>query len=208
MTPVLTMRHGASLWSRLHDEPERRHARVCVTLKGRGLLADGTEFELQTVDVSAGGMCILAAVRPKMGEKIVVYLELIGGLEGEVARLTPEGFGVSFRATLRKREQIADQLTWLINRDCLGEDGQRRDDRIRPRQIDYTLRSDEGESNVKLLDISRSGVAIVSAVRPALGSWVTIGRTRARVARHIPGGFAAEFARIIAIELFDADVTL
>lgn len=189
-------------------EGARRHARVNVHLRGRGLLADGAEFEVVTQDVSAGGMCLSANVKPKIGEKIVVYLEVIGGIEGEVARLTSDGFGVSFRASLRKREQIADQLTWLINRDFLGEDGQRRADRIRPRRIDYTLKGDDGEAQVKLLDISRSGVGIISVVRPALGAWVTIGQTRARVVRHIPGGFAAEFARIVPLEFFDADIVL
>lgn len=193
---------------RLGDENERRHARVSATLKGRGLLADGTEFELQTLDVSAGGMCLVADVRPKLGEKIIVYLELIGGLEGEVVRLTADGFGMSFRVTLRKREQIADQLTWLINREHLGDDGRRGDERIRPRLTDYTLSAEDGDMAVKLLDVSRSGVAIVSSTRPAVGSWVMIGRTRARVVRHIPSGFAAEFARVIPMELFDADIIL
>jgi hypothetical protein len=179
-----------------------------VALRGRGMLSDGVEFELRTQDVSAGGMFILAEVRPKLGEKVVVYLELIGGLEGEILRVTPDGFGMSFRATLRKREQIADQLTWLINRDFLGEDGQRRDDRIRPHRIDYTLVCDEGEISVKLLDVSRSGAAIISARQLTIGTPVTIGRTRARVVRHIPGGFAVEFARIIPVELFDVEATL
>ncbi|MDB5642427.1 MAG: pilus assembly protein PilZ [Hyphomicrobiales bacterium] len=207
MTPGLNLRLGASEGRRI-EERERRHARVSISLKGRGLLADGTEFDVHTVDVSAGGMCLRADVRPKFGEKIVVYLEVIGGLEGEVARLTPDGFSMSFRATLRKREQIADQLTWLINRDYLGEDGQRRAERIRPRRIDYTVCGDEGDVCIKLLDISRSGVAVLSATRLAIGAWVTIGRTRARVVRHIPGGFAAEFARAIPMEMFDADIVL
>jgi hypothetical protein len=208
MTPVTTSRSGPALSSRRRDERERRHMRVNVSLKGRGLLADGLEFEVQTQDVSAGGMYLLASVRPRLGEKIVVYLELIGGLEGEVARVTPEGFGMSFRASLRKREQIADQLTWLINREYLGEDGQRRADRIQPRLSDYTMPCDEGEIGVKLVDISRSGAALLCARQPTVGTWVSIGRMRARIVRHIPGGFAVEFARIIPVELFDADIVL
>jgi len=103
MTPVITSGQNAVLWGAALKEHERRHARVGVRLTGRGLLADGTEFDLHTLDVSAGGMCIVADVRPSIGQKLVVYLELIGGLQGEIARLTPEGFGMSFRASLRKR---------------------------------------------------------------------------------------------------------
>jgi hypothetical protein len=189
-------------------QPERRHARVAVSLKGRGLLADGTEFDLETTDVSAGGMCLVADVRPALGQKVVVYLELIGGLQGEVIRLTDNGFGMSFRATPRKRDQIADQLTWLINRDLLGEDGLRRADRIRPRSVDYRLRTAAGEAEAKIVDLSRSGAALLSAVQPSHGEWVTIGRMRGKVVRAFPGGFAIEFARAIPIEHFDQDVTL
>jgi hypothetical protein len=208
MTPVITSGRRTNLSSAKLHEGGRRHARVAVQLKGRGLLKDGTEFELTTVDVSAGGMAIVADVRPLVGEKIVVYLELIGGLEGEVARVTPDGFGMSFRASLRKREQIADQLTWLINRDHLGDDGQRRAERIQPRRTDYNLRFEDSEAPAKVLDISRSGAAFLTSRRPEVGSWIHVGRTRARVVRHLPGGFAVEFARVIPVELFDADLTL
>jgi hypothetical protein len=208
MTPGTILRSHLAQARERHDEGARRHARVSVTLKGRGLLSDGTEFEVHTQDVSAGGMSLIADVKPQLGEKVVVYLEVIGGLEGEIARVTETGFSMSFRASLRKREQIADQLTWLINREYLGEDGQRRADRIRPRRTDYMLKGELGELCVKVLDVSRSGIAIISVERPAIGAWVTIGRTRARIVRHIPSGFAAEFARVIPLELFDADMIL
>ncbi len=187
---------------------ERRHARVAVRLAGRGLLADGAEFDLQTIDVSAGGMCLEAEVRPSLGQRLVVYLELIGGLQGEVVRLTEDGFGMSFRATLRKRDKIADQLTWLINREHLGADGERGLESIKPRRVDYSLTSESGAAAVKIIDLSRSGVALLSEVQPDKGLWVTIGRTRGRVLRSFPGGFALEFARAIPIEAFDPDVTL
>lgn len=208
MTPIVSIRQGTALRHKTVDERDRRHARVEVRLEGRGLLSDGTEFRLHTTDVSAGGMCLVADVRPSTGEKVVVYLELIGGLEGEVARVTPDGFGMSFRASLRKREQIADQLTWLINRDSLGEDGQRRAERIKPSQTDYLVRCDAGETEAKIIDLSRTGAALRSDVQPAMGVWLSVGRTRARVVRHLPDGFAVEFARVIPVELFDADIVL
>jgi hypothetical protein len=49
---------------------------------------------------------------------------------------------------------------------------------------------------------------VLCARQPAAGTWVTIGRMRARIVRHIPGGFAVEFARIIPVEMFDADIIL
>ena len=45
-----------------------------------------------------------------------------------------------------------------------------------------------------VIDISLSGAAIELAVRPAMGTPVTLGRMRARVVRHFQDGVAVEFA--------------
>jgi hypothetical protein len=187
----------------------RRHARVEARLVGRGMLADGTEFECVTSDVSAGGMSIVAAVQPPIGQRLVVYLELIGGLEGEVVRVMDTGFGMTFNATLRKRDKIADQLTWLINRDLLGADGLRQHQRIKPQHLDYKAQlGNRGDCDVRIIDLSRTGVAVLSPVIPAIGSRVTIGTTRGKVVRTLAGGFAIEFSRSIPVEYFDVDVKL
>lgn len=187
----------------------RRHARVNARLVGRGMLADGTEFDCETENVSAGGMAIVAAVRPAMGQRVVVYLELIGGLEGQVERTTPTGFAMTFQATARKRDKIADQLTWLINREMIGGDGLRQSERIKPRHIEYRLQvGHRAECDVTIIDVSRTGAALKTTIKPPIGARVTIGSTRGSVVRTFANGFAIEFARPIPVEEFDADLML
>jgi hypothetical protein len=46
-----------------------------------------------------------------------------------------------------------------------------------------------------VLDVSLSGAAVAVEARPPIGSMVTVGRTAARVVRHIENGLAVEFTR-------------
>ena len=85
----------------------RRHNRVPVSLLGRYMLASRQEYPCQTVDLSPGGGLVVAPVRGAIGERVIVYLEHIGRVEGEITRHTPHGFAFSIAAAMRKRDKIA-----------------------------------------------------------------------------------------------------
>jgi hypothetical protein len=94
---------------------KRRAKRHQVSLAGRYLLADRTEWVCQTVDMSPTGVLLRAQARPYPGQIVVVYLSAFGRIEGSVARLKPDGFALSIQATDRKREQLAVCLEKLAN---------------------------------------------------------------------------------------------
>ena len=98
----------------------RRFRRVPVKLQGRFMAEDKREYPCEIINMSAGGMALLAPVSCRFGERIVAYLENLGRLEGVVARLFQGGFAVEIKASAQKRERIANLLTWYINRDRLG----------------------------------------------------------------------------------------
>ena len=52
------------------------------------------------------------------------------------------------------------------------------------------------EERCRIIDLSLSGVAVVSDHRPPIGSKVNVGKAPGRVVRYIDGGFAVEFARL------------
>ncbi len=81
--------------------PERRrHRRVPVTVHGRFMREDKQEYPCQVINMSAGGMAILAPVPCKTGERIVAYLDNLGRIEGIVVRPFEGGFAVaSWRAS-------------------------------------------------------------------------------------------------------------
>src|SRR3954462_12610663 len=96
-----------------HAEERRRHQRVRVNLLGRYMLADRREFPCQVVDMSLGGMALIAPVTGNAGERVIAYVDHIGRLEGVLVRQFDNGFAMTVAATPRKRDKLAAQLTWL-----------------------------------------------------------------------------------------------
>jgi hypothetical protein len=179
----------------------RRHARVKVALLGRYMLSNRTEFPCQSIDMSVGGLAITAPVKGRIGERVIVYLEHIGRIEGDIARHTADGFGMTVIATSRKREKMAAQLTWLANRAALGLPEDRRHDRVQPKatRIMLTL-SDGTEVPVKMLDMSLSGAAFSADVKLLITDPVILGKTQAKVVRKFEGGYAVEFQKAFAVD--------
>lgn len=100
--------------SGLHKQRAQRYS---VRLAGRYLLADGTEWQCHSIDISPTGIMIYGLAKPYYGQKIVIYLENIGRLEGVVVRVKPEEFAMHIQATDRKREQLA----MLLDKIAKGE---------------------------------------------------------------------------------------
>ncbi len=187
----------------------RQHQRVKVAVLGRYMLSDRREYPCQTVDMSPGGVSLTCAVIGEVGERVVLYLEFIGRIEGVVARQTSGGFAVRLAATPRKRDKLASQLTWLANRDILGLPEGRSHERLVPEKPMVTLKLEGGrEVAARLVDISLSGVAIVCAVKPAMGSVVTVGSTPGRLVRYFDGGFGVQFMLPLSPDRFHAGMTL
>ena len=187
----------------------RQHQRVKVAVLGRYMLSDRREFPCQTVDMSPGGVRLTCAVVGEIGERVVLYLEFIGRIEGVVARHTTGGFAVRLAATSRKRDKLASQLTWLANRDILGLPEGRSHERVVPDKPAVTLKLENGrEVAARLIDISLSGVAINCAVKPPLGSVVTVGSTPGRLVRYFDGGFGVQFMLPLSPDRFHAGMVL
>lgn len=179
-------------------KPERRRfQRVKISVLGRFMLSNRNEYPCQIVDMSPGGAALMTPVSGSIGERVVAYIDHIGRIEGEITRMLEGGFAMSVNATARKRDKLAAQLTWLANRSVLNLPEDRRHERITPRQpfSDVTL-PDGRELRCKIIDVSLSGAAIATEVKPPLGSRITLGRMRARVVRHFDDGIAVEFAML------------
>src|ERR1700758_4549589 len=110
------------------SDERRRFPRVRISLPGRYMLPDRREFPCQVLDMSAGGIALLAPVIAAQSDQGIAYIDQIGRLEGFVARHIPDGFAMTLVATGRKRDKLAAQLEWFANRGDLPEN--RRHDRI------------------------------------------------------------------------------
>ena len=182
----------------------RRFSRVKVALLGRYMLPNRSEYPCQSVDMSVGGLLLTAPVKGRIGDRVIVYLEQVGRIEGDITRVTADGFAMTVTATPRKREKLAAQLTWLANRSSLGLPEDRRHDRVAPKQTRIILTTDDGRQvPVKMLDMSLSGAAFQADIQLMITDPVTLGRTQARVVRKFEGGYAVEFRNAFRAESLD-----
>jgi hypothetical protein len=177
----------------------RRNKRFQITLLGRFMRANKREYPCKLQDISVGGAAILSPVDVEPGERIVAYFDHIGGLEGTVVRTIEGGFGIQFSATQHKKEKLAAQITWLINRHELDPADMRRPGHERtPVANDSTvLRLADGLAlTVRIIDLSISGASVATDARPALGADIQLGKLRGRVVRHHTEGVGIQFVDI------------
>jgi hypothetical protein len=197
--------------ARSHAKPmeRRRHQRVDVQVMGRYMLESRREYPCQTVNISPGGLAILAPVMGNIGERVVIYLDQLGRVEGTVIRQFQNGFAIAFSATVRKRDKLASQLTWLANRQLLGLPEDRRHDRVQPRIPRTVITLDNGQQVVaRLIDISTSGAGISTELKLVMDQRIVVGKLPAKVVRVFEGGVAVEFGRVLTGPEIDSDVSV
>jgi hypothetical protein len=178
-------------------EADDRFQRVQVSVLGRYMLADRREFPCQIIEMSPGDAMVIAPVSGTVGEKVIIYLDHLGRVEGTIRALVDGGFHMDVVASPRRRDKMAAQLTWLANKDILNLPEDRRHERVVPDIRHSSIVLEDGRRyNCKITDISLSGAAVEIDVRPALGTPISLGRMRARVVRHFSDGIAVEFASV------------
>lgn len=174
---------------------KRRYQRVNVMLNGRFMtLRERNEFSCRTLNMSPGGVVFEAHNTVILEEKIIVYLDEIGRIEGFISRLTTNGFAMQIEASPRKREKIAEQLIWLANKSLLGLSETRTTERVIPQNPHAIISLNEGHKvPCKVANISLSGAAIHVNIKPLQGDLVALNGQIARVVRVTEEGCAIEF---------------
>ncbi|MDJ0933656.1 PilZ domain-containing protein [Breoghania sp.] len=178
---------------------KRRFQRVKVSLLGRFMLENKCEYPYQVINMSPSGAAVVAPVTTGEGERIIAD---IGRIEGNVVRTFEGGFAMTVNATPRKRDKLANQLTWLANRHELNLPEDCRHERFAPEEsVSRITLADGREYTCRVIDVSLSGAALATTVKPTIGTPITLGKMRARVVRHTEEGIAVEFAAVQDIEL-------
>ncbi|MEZ5773860.1 MAG: PilZ domain-containing protein [Hyphomicrobiaceae bacterium] len=175
----------------------RRHKRIPLLCLGRFMRADKTEHTCKLINVSVGGAALQTEETLELGEHIIAYFDEIGRIDGPVVRFIDGGFAIQIQATQHRREKLAAQLTWLINRRALGIPEARRHDRMSTENVASSMTLSDGRQVAcRMLDISISGASVATAARPPLGSEILVGRLRAKVMRHHDQGIGVQFLDI------------
>ncbi|XSG82226.1 MAG: PilZ domain-containing protein [Methyloligella sp. ZOD6] len=176
----------------------RQYRRVNVRIFGRFMREDKQEFPCRIINMSAGGMAMLAPVACEKGERIVAYLDNFGRIEGTVVRCFEGGFAIKITASAVRREKIANLLTWAVNQENLGLSSSTRiHERTIPNNPESKLILPDGESlECRVIDVSLSGASLAVDPKPAIGTEVVLGRMRGFVVRQHDNGVAIQFANI------------
>ena len=178
-------------------DDRRRFQRANVPLLGRFMRQNREEYPCQVVNVSAGGLAVKAMVTLEPHEHLVLYIDTLGRIEGKVVRTFEGGFGLQLTASGYKREKIANQLTWLVNKNKLSSIDDRQHDRFTPRNSKAKLTLEDGTVlDCAIVDISLGGAAVIVEPVPDIGQLVLLGLTRGQVVRHSGNAVSIQFAEI------------
>jgi len=193
-TAQSTSQHRPSTTPTRVAPDRRRFRRVELSLLGRFMRQNHEEHHCRLLAISVGGASLQGPLTVDIDETVVVYFDELGRLEGRVVRRMADGFAIEFKATPRKREKLAEQLTWLINRNILGLPDERRHERLVPTRKEVTLHLPNGANVVcSMIDMSVGGASVSTDVRPEIGTEIVLGRLRGRIVRHHDAGLGIEF---------------
>ncbi|NDA46487.1 MAG: PilZ domain-containing protein [Alphaproteobacteria bacterium] len=191
------------------ETDRRRYQRVNIRLLGRFSMPNRLEYPCQTLNMSPGGIAINAPVRPEVGHKLILQLDMLGQVQGQVVRHMDMGFALELEQLFLNPEKLADQLTWLANRSPQSDQDARRHIRIEPRHRHVKIETAGLPPFAGiLLNISRSGACLETDRKLSIGTDVKIGRLAAHVVREVAIGFAVAFDEIIPAHEFSSDIKL
>jgi hypothetical protein len=188
----------------LKPNERRRHERLKLTLPGRYMLSDHLEHPCSTIDVSPVGIAVSGQQKGLVGEHVILYINQIGRLEGAIARNADTWFAVKLQLTPAKSEQLTATLAWLVSHHTHGAPDKRLHQRVMPFRRRVTLTTPDGRQfQAALIDLSVRGGAVRVDMAPPIGTLIKIGRTSARVIRHLAMGVAVEFDKPLPTGDFD-----
>lgn len=184
--------------ARIKIVPDRRRfQRVNISLHGRFMRENKQEYPCQIVNMSAGGIAVQAPIIGEIGERIIIYLDNMGRIEGEVVRTLQDGFSLKLTASSYKREKIANQLTWLVNKDRLDKIEDRLHNRFIPKKMATKITlADDTVYDCTILDMSLGGASVSVKPKPDVGEAVTLGLTPGHVIRHTDNAISIQFLGI------------
>lgn len=174
-------------------QERRRHARVPLQLHGRFWTEGEGEHACCLLDISPGGARVTSRLVPRERTRVVLMIPSIGRIEGQVVRREGEEFSVAFNAPTRKRDKLADAITWRFNKDRLGLDEDRTAPRKPGRGRARIVLADGVIIQANVLDVSVTGAAFECLERPRIGEPLRVGEMSGRVARILDNGFAVVF---------------
>ncbi|WP_019906689.1 PilZ domain-containing protein [Methylobacterium sp. 77] len=172
----------------------RSGARYKVILPALCWNRNRPDFYAVTDDLSFDGIRFKSSVVPSVNERLTCSIRHAGSLEAIVVRAEAEAFAVRVLSADHPLGLVVQSLLDLAKSQNPPPVVTRIDPRIVPDKQDVLVTTEAGSMLPgRLINISASGAAVSMEEPLEVGTLITIGRTRARVARRFENGIGAAF---------------
>jgi hypothetical protein len=137
------------------------------------------------------------------GHRAILYLDLVGRIEGTVSWVGRAEVEVDVTAPSAKWLRLQQQFAVLAAMAPDDRNNLRGYRRIALDVPEVELSLPDGRTmGARIRDVSRSGAAVLSGMALEVGTLVTLGTTRGKVVRQLDDGFAVQFLRLLPLEWF------
>lgn len=147
----------------------------------------------RTRSIALDRMVIEADILPEKGDSVYLNIPGLGLCSGRVNKLLSNGFVAAITLSPDKINELMPRLDWLKRYYKRDAHNNRRHPRHLTPPYQIKLKTPDGESIVTVYDLSCSGVALLTDLRPAIGSRLAIAGYDGVVARHFDGGVGVAF---------------
>lgn len=182
--------------------------RILVSIAARYSLTDWCDsqryrpkFACRLISISSHEATLLAPVAGEVGDRVTVYCDEFGKLDGSIWRLLEHGFVVRIAATESERRKLAARVEGyekVKNYDIIDRRAHKRIIPIDPSSTIFF--ADGSRMDCFVIDISTSGVAVSANIQPEIGTPLAVGALVGRVVRHLDDGFAVQFVREVDVD--------
>ncbi|MBY0296243.1 MAG: hypothetical protein K2X71_09425 [Methylobacterium sp.] len=151
------------------------------------------DFYAVTVDLSAEGLRLRAAVMPYINEELVCSIRHVGLIDAKVTHSMGQDFSVRVLSRRQSPRIVARKLLQLAAQQRPSAEAVRVHHRIVPLRTEVSITLEDGLAVVgRLLNVSASGAGLLGEPLP-VGAVVVVGRRPARVVRCFADGVGAVF---------------
>lgn len=163
-------------------------------INAEGRPAQGLAVSCWTRSLSPLAAVVSCGARLSRGQKLVIQLADIGGYLGQVERPVEGGYAIKLLLDDEAKERLSAKIAWHRKHVLKAAVDHRNFRRWRPAVRQTTMLLADGTAwECALLDVSASGVAVASSLRPDIGTPLAIGQLVGKVVRHRDEGFAVQF---------------
>jgi len=175
-------------------EDQRGNVRFAARRAGKLFLVEGGVLDCVVMDLSAGGAAVYCPEPVAPDVSVVLYVEGFGRFDALTTRYAKGALGLKFACDAAERAKLEHDLAAFVREGMTNVTRLRRHHRAGgDAGIDFFTCADGSPVACQVLDISFQGALLKTAMRPAVGDVIQLGRTRGWVVRHHEQGIGVQF---------------